>query len=100
MKTCFFFTIIVLLFLPHNPLTESRFIKKRSLVVLRQSWLQGVEKGEAYLDVLNLANEVRSMIPLSGTSNPAIDGATTMVIIHIREIFCIYVYIYYYTKFV
>jgi len=95
MKTWFFFTIIVLLFLPHNPLTESRFIKKRSLVVLRQSWLQGVEKGEAYLDVLNLANEVRSMIPLSGTSNPGIDGEETMVIIQYREIFCVFVYIDY-----
>ena len=96
MKTCqFFFTVIALLFLPQNPLAESRFIKKRSLVMFWQSWLQGVEKGRANLDLLNLANEVRSMIPLSGTSNPGIDGEETMVIIQYREIFCVFVYIDY-----
>jgi len=42
----FFFTITVILLLPHHPITESRFIMKRSLVMLRQSWLQGVQGGK------------------------------------------------------
>ena len=85
----FFFTIAVILLLPHHPITESRFIMKRSLVMLRQSWLQGVQGGKANLDRLtgmyriarrDLANAAGSGMCISGTSNLAEEGTRTMVI--------------------
>jgi len=92
----FFFTIPVILLLPHHPITESRFIMKRSLVMLRQSWLPGVLGGKANLDRLtgmyriarrDFANAVGSGMCLSGTSNLAEERTRTMVISQFREIF-------------
>ena len=92
----FFFTIPVILLLPHHPITESRFIMKRSLVMLRQSWLQGVQGGKANLDQLtgmyriarrDLAIAAGSGMRLSGTSNLAEGGTRTMVIPQFRGIF-------------
>ena len=92
----FFFTITVILLLPHHPITESRFIMKRSLVMLRQSWLQGVQGGKANLDRLtgmyriarrDLAIAAGSGMRLSGTSNLAEGGTRTMVISQFRGIF-------------
>ena len=100
--------ILVILFLCHDPITESRLIKKRSLVMLRQSWLEGVQRGKANLNVLNglyriarkdLSNEVGTALPFSGTSkkpllahrntrtNPAMEDTTIMVSAQFREIF-------------
>ena len=92
----FFFTITVILLLPHHLITESRFIMKRSLVMLRQSWLQGVQGGKANLDRLtgmyriarrDLAIAAGSGMRLSGTSNLAEGGTRTMVISQFRGIF-------------
>ena len=92
----FFFTIPVILLLPHHPITESRFIMKRSLVMLRQSWLPGVLGGKANLDRLtgmyriarrDFANAVGSGMCLSGNSNLAEEGTRTMVISQFRGIF-------------
>ena len=92
----FFFTITVILLLPHHPITESRFIMKRRLVMLRQSWLQGVQGGKANLDQLtgmyriarrDLAIAAGSGMRLSGTSNLAEGGTRTMVIPQFRGIF-------------
>ena len=92
----FFFTIPVILLLPHHPITESRFIMKRSLVMLRQSWPQGVQGGKATLDRLtgmyriarrDLAIAAGSGMRLSGTSNLAEGGTRTMVIPQFRGIF-------------
>jgi len=106
--TSFSLKILVILFLCHDPITESRFINKRSLVMLRQSWLQGVQRGKANLNMLNglyritrkdLSNEVGTALPFSGTSkkpllahrntrtNPAMEDTTIMVSAQFREIF-------------
>ena len=96
----FFFTIPVILLLPHHPITESRFIMKRSLVMLRQSWPQGVQGGKANLDRLtgmyriarrDLAIAAGSGMRLSGTSNLAEGGTRTMVISQFRGIFLTFI---------
>ena len=99
--------ILVILLLRQDPFTESRFIKERCIVMLRQSWLQGVQRGKANLNMLNglyriarkdLSNEVGTALPFSGTSkkpllayrntrtNPAMEDTTIMVSAQFREI--------------